>query len=162
MQWKLHCTYVCRCLLFTWLDVMAWLAWLEAKLPRIRKFFSSNRKPATADFLPSKLLQRKDKIYCNLVVTWCRGKYIRMRGPFLAIPGEHCLPEDQDEGILHRHAHFEQRLSRGNVKHITHLIMWHQLILNIMWVEMLPAQLWGDPERCWEASRRADQMFLWP
>jgi len=44
-------------------------------------------------------------------------------GPFLTLPGEHGLPEDQDQGIFHRHAHFEQGLSRGNIKLITHTML---------------------------------------
>lgn len=40
----------------TWLEEIAWLHWLEAKLPNTLKFFSSNKKPVTADFLPSSWL----------------------------------------------------------------------------------------------------------
>ena len=40
----------------TWLEEIAWLHWLDAKLPNTLKFFSSNRKPVTADFLPSSWL----------------------------------------------------------------------------------------------------------
>lgn len=40
----------------TWLDEIAWLHWLDAKLPNTLKFFSSNKKPVTADFLPSSWL----------------------------------------------------------------------------------------------------------
>lgn len=41
---------------FTWLEDTAWLHWLDAKLPSTLKFLSSNKKPVTADFLPSNWL----------------------------------------------------------------------------------------------------------
>jgi len=41
---------------------MAWLAWLDARLPSTLKFFSRSRKPVTADFLPSSWLQDTERI----------------------------------------------------------------------------------------------------
>lgn len=41
---------------FTWLEETVWVHWLDAKLPNTLKFFSSNKKPVTADFLPSSWL----------------------------------------------------------------------------------------------------------
>lgn len=47
----------------TWLEDTVWLHWLDAKLPSTLKFFSSNRKPVTADFLPSSWLAERNHAF---------------------------------------------------------------------------------------------------
>lgn len=57
-----NCTHCRAFLAHTWLEEIAWLHWLDDKLPNTLKFFSSNKKPVTADFLPSSWLAKNHTV----------------------------------------------------------------------------------------------------
>lgn len=71
---------------------------------------------------------------------------------FLALPREHGLPEDQDEGVFNGHADFEQWLRTWEISRITHL-QDYGMLKWCVYIERegrvtLPALLLEDPVLC--------------
>lgn len=100
----------------TWLEEIAWLHWLDDKLPNTLKFFSSNKKPVTADFLPSSWLAKNHMMEELLFWGQSRMRFISCTENHptdlyeLNTPGKHGLAENKNQSVFQGHADFEQRL----------------------------------------------------